>query len=222
MKCVAKSNFIKFYYIIFSLTDVGLSSLGVFVIDPISGSIVTSQTLEGDSSSAARYDLNVRVEDNGLPSRGVSRVLSVAVMDVNEKPPTFLRSNYEIIQEENEPVGSVVVTLGVTDDDATSTVTCKIVSGNVDSKFQISASNNVDIQNVIDLDAPISDLSYYSLVIEAVDDDLPQQTSSASVVVRILPVNEFSPVFHPDSLDPVFSVCFVTLCFQLFLWAHLV
>ncbi|XP_064602243.1 protocadherin Fat 4-like isoform X2 [Liolophura sinensis] len=175
---------------------------------PVGETVITVQATDLDEGpdGLLTYSLVSVVDDNGLPSRDVVRVLRVEILDVNEHTPKFLQSSYEVIKGENEPVGTLVTALEVTDDDVTSTVTCTIVSGNEESKFQISALNNLEIQTVIDPDKPNSDSPYYSVMIEAVDGGLPQQTASASVFVRISTMNEFSPQFLPGSLDPVLSM----------------
>lgn len=57
------------------------------------------------------------VEDSGSPPLSASTTVSLTVTDVNDNPPIFDSSNYSFAVTENEPAGSYLGTLMVSDSD---------------------------------------------------------------------------------------------------------
>lgn len=55
------------------------------------------------------YDLNIRVQDGGKPSRASSALLRVTVTDQNDCTPKFEKSHYEADLPENSPPGHSVL-----------------------------------------------------------------------------------------------------------------
>ena len=78
-----------------------------FEIDPISGDLSVSQPL--DTETYPSYALSVQVTDNGSPNPlADSATLRVLVLDENETPPTYPRSEYYLNISQNTVVGSAV------------------------------------------------------------------------------------------------------------------
>nr|XP_024659935.1 protocadherin-1 isoform X2 [Maylandia zebra] len=63
------------------------------------------------------YDLNIRVQDGGKPSRASSALLRVTVTDQNDCTPKFEKSHYEADLPENSPPGHSVLQVKANDAD---------------------------------------------------------------------------------------------------------
>ncbi|XP_030594395.1 protocadherin-1-like [Archocentrus centrarchus] len=70
-----------------------------------------------DREKKDSYDLNIRVQDGGNPSRGSSALLRVTVTDQNDNAPRFERSHYEAELPENSPPGHSVLQVRANDAD---------------------------------------------------------------------------------------------------------
>ncbi|XP_078692007.1 protocadherin-like wing polarity protein stan [Branchiostoma floridae x Branchiostoma belcheri] len=77
----------------------------------------------------------------------------------------------------------------MTDPEGTGSITFDFVKGNEAGKFVLN-SNSVQINSVINLDSPDLHDVHYTLVVKAMDGGTPELTSTATVEVEILPVNE--------------------------------
>ena len=61
------------------------------------------------------YNLTVIAEDHGMPQHSTTQVLSVQVIDVNDKVPWFEESQYEAFVTENQPSGFSVLVATASD-----------------------------------------------------------------------------------------------------------
>ena len=57
---------------------------------------------------------------DGPSARTSEVVVIVDVLDINEHPPMFLKSNYTATVNENSAVGTIVLVVGTSDHDAVS------------------------------------------------------------------------------------------------------
>uniref|UniRef100_H2ZGK9 Uncharacterized protein n=1 Tax=Ciona savignyi TaxID=51511 RepID=H2ZGK9_CIOSA len=102
-----------------------------FTIDPINGTITTTQTLDYDLMRTS-YKLRVRASDRGTPfSRKSECFVFVTISNMNDNAPMFDESDCEILMSKSLTPGSPLVQLNPVDIDH-DPVTCSLLSGNKD------------------------------------------------------------------------------------------
>uniref|UniRef100_A0A672UHE3 Cadherin domain-containing protein n=1 Tax=Strigops habroptila TaxID=2489341 RepID=A0A672UHE3_STRHB len=70
-----------------------------------------------DREEAAFHELVLRASDGGEPARTGTARIRVAVLDANDNAPVFSQAEYTVRVAEDEPVGSVLVTVTAADAD---------------------------------------------------------------------------------------------------------
>ncbi len=71
-----------------------------------------------DRERLDKYDLIIVASDGGRPPKSASMTLRVQVQDLNDSPPVFSRQRYFTTISENLPVGSRVMSVTASDQDA--------------------------------------------------------------------------------------------------------
>eukprot|EP00117_Sycon_ciliatum_P011661 scpid2392/ scgid13049/ Protocadherin Fat 1; Cadherin family member 7; Cadherin-related tumor suppressor homolog; Protein fat homolog; Protocadherin Fat 1, nuclear form len=173
-------------------------NFGVFFIEPTLGTILLSSKL--DHSQQQHYRLSVRATD---PLEGLFTETSVdiGVIDVNDKAPVFRQTLHSVIVNEDIAVGSAVLHVTATDDDAGSygDVTYSFDSAtSQDLPFSINAQNGtIFTTQTLDFD----NTSRYEWVILASDGGSPSLTSASAAIVNVRNVNNHPPIFTSPSFN---------------------
>uniref|UniRef100_A0A673FGG0 FAT atypical cadherin 1a n=1 Tax=Sinocyclocheilus rhinocerous TaxID=307959 RepID=A0A673FGG0_9TELE len=165
-----------------------------FTIDPIRGEVKVARQLDREKTSG--YTLTVLASDNGNPARSSSATVNIDVSDINDNPPLFSQANYSIIIQENQPVGTSVLQMTVSDRDASHNgppFTFSIISGNEGDAFQITS------QGVLVSAATLSRQTqeFYLLQAQVTDSGRPPLVSTAFVSVRLIEESIYPPVILP-------------------------
>ena len=179
----------------------------LFFVNSSNGVLSTVGTFERDGvDGKSYYDIDVLATDGGTPARSVNRFIRVALLDVNEYKPVFTKSFYNASIDEDEAIGTSVLQLSASDGDVIYHLSYSISSGNSDNRFRFSSSSAglLETSAVIDLDTPTPDL--YTLVVNVVDGGSPELTGTATVYVRINPLNDHSPVFNSTTVPATITV----------------
>uniref|UniRef100_A0A8C2CV38 FAT atypical cadherin 1a n=1 Tax=Cyprinus carpio TaxID=7962 RepID=A0A8C2CV38_CYPCA len=176
----------------FSIIDGNQGSL--FTIDPIRGEVKVARQLDREKTSG--YTLTVMASDNGSPARSSSSTVNIDVSDINDNSPLFSQANYSIIIQENQPIGTSVLQLTVSDRDASHNgppFTFSIISGNEGEAFQITP------QGVLVSAATLSRQTqeFYLLQAQVTDSGRPPLVSTAFVSVRLIEESIYPPVILP-------------------------
>ncbi|NXS55014.1 PCDGM protein, partial [Brachypteracias leptosomus] len=79
-------------------------------------SLLTSTRL--DRELTASYNVTISAWDLGNPPLSRHTVLPITLADVNDNAPQFEQGSYEVLVAENNPVGSVLVTVSAADPDS--------------------------------------------------------------------------------------------------------
>ncbi|XP_009999711.1 PREDICTED: protocadherin Fat 4-like [Chaetura pelagica] len=79
-------------------------------------SLLTSTRL--DREHVAYYNVTISASDLGSPPLSRYTTLPITLTDVNDNVPQFEQASYEVLVAENNPVGSVLVTVSATDPDS--------------------------------------------------------------------------------------------------------
>lgn len=168
-----------------------------FKISSHSGSITISKHL--DFETVTTYHLNILAFDRGFRSKNSTAVLTVLVTDVNDNPPVFNSTKFDVYITENEPPGTFVTQLIAHDADSArnSIIEYSIMDGDDHGFFEVNAKTGIIIsKNSFDYEQKTK---YTIQVIASNVGTL--LFSSTTVDVRILGKNEFYPHF----IQPVFQ-----------------
>ena len=169
-----------------------LGSSGPFEISQTTG--VVSVRSAFDRETQDLYNVTITASD-GIST--VSMLLVVVVTDVNDNPPVFSRSTFEASVDEDEPVGTSVLTLTASDADIGSNAELVyfITAGNTQRVFSInSTSGELLTSTLLDFEQVES----YNLSVTARDTGSPRLTSTVSVLISVRDVNDNAPVFSPS------------------------
>ncbi|KAF7666879.1 hypothetical protein LDENG_00090080 [Lucifuga dentata] len=195
-------NAMLFYYITAGNQDL------TFRMDRLTGEMVT-RPAPPDRERQQEYQLSVTVEDDGTPPLSASTTIYVRIVDENDNAPEFPEEGYVTeLSEGPDTVGATIATVTAIDpdEDLNGTLRYAITQGNLVQTFHINHITG-RITAVKELDFEISN-GHYSLVVTATDQcPIPglRLTSSTTVLVNVLDVNDVTPTF-PKSYEGPFEV----------------
>uniref|UniRef100_A0A287DD33 Dachsous cadherin-related 2 n=1 Tax=Ictidomys tridecemlineatus TaxID=43179 RepID=A0A287DD33_ICTTR len=165
-----------------------------FLIHPSSGMLVTASPLDRESTPAViltvtASDQAVNVTDRRLRSL----VAKVVILDVNDHRPTFTTFPFAYIRED-AAVGSVVHHVSAQDPDEgrNGEVTYSILSGNDHMTFLLDESSGL-LTTIRPLDYELK--TQHILTLLALDDGTPALSSSQTLTITVLDVNDHAPEF---------------------------
>nr|XP_051684094.1 cadherin EGF LAG seven-pass G-type receptor 1 isoform X2 [Oryctolagus cuniculus] len=172
---------------------------GQFYLHSLSGSLDVINPL--DFEAIREYTLRVKAQDGGRPPLiNSSGLVSVQVLDVNDNAPIFVSSPFQAAVLENVPVGYSVLHIQAVDADAGENArlryrlvdTAAAGAGPEPFPFQVHNSSGwVTVCAELDRE----EVEHYSFGVEAVDHGSPAMSSSASVSITVLDVNDNDPMF---------------------------
>ncbi|KAH7969848.1 hypothetical protein HPB52_022369 [Rhipicephalus sanguineus] len=156
----------------------------IFWVDPLSGVVTTRVAL--DREAVPFYNFTVRVRDDGLLSS--SAWVYVEVLDVNDNPPVFEHSRYQLQVPEDAIAGTVVATLRIEDADReTAPVGFYVLSGDPGQQFAVRSSGDVFVQRLLDREA----LQNYTLKMVATDG---LHVATTQLEITVLDSNDNPPI----------------------------
>uniref|UniRef100_A0A8C9TL15 Cadherin-related 23 n=1 Tax=Scleropages formosus TaxID=113540 RepID=A0A8C9TL15_SCLFO len=186
------SNAMLFYYITGGNQDL------TFRMDRVTGEMVTRPS-PPDRERQQQYHLTVTVEDDGTPPLSSSTIVVVYIVDENDNAPKFPVEEYvTVLSEGPNTVGIAIATVTAVDSDEglNGTVRYAIAQGNLIQTFHINSITGT-IVTAKALDYEIS-RGHYTLMVTATDQcPIPRLrlTSSATVIVNVIDVNDETPAF---------------------------
>ncbi|XP_077402425.1 protocadherin-16 isoform X2 [Vanacampus margaritifer] len=162
-----------------------------FVINPSTG--VISTTKELDKELRDHYILTVYARDGGLPPNFSKATVRVEVEDVNDNAPVFAQPWYGLEAPENQdPVELCVLKATDPDSGAGGELEYRITAGDPNGDFQLGASTGaLSTRRALDRETKAE----YTLEVTATDGGGPPLSTVVTVEVRVLDVNDNSPVF---------------------------
>ncbi|XP_056327409.1 cadherin-23 [Danio aesculapii] len=169
-----------------------------FRMDRMTGEIVTRPS-PPDREKQQQYTLSVTVEDDGTPPLSTSTTVWVRIIDENDNAPEFPEEEYVTeLREGPNTVGAIIATVTAIDPDEglNGTIRYAISKGNLAQTFQINTVTG-QIVVVSALDYEISN-GHYVLTVTATDQcpiPLLRLTSSTTVLVNVIDVNDNPPIF---------------------------
>uniref|UniRef100_A0A8C9W1B0 Cadherin EGF LAG seven-pass G-type receptor 2 n=1 Tax=Scleropages formosus TaxID=113540 RepID=A0A8C9W1B0_SCLFO len=166
---------------------------GQFYIDAQTGKLDLVGQLDYEASK--EYTLRIRAQDGGRPPlSNISGLVTVQVLDVNDNAPIFVSTPFQATVLENVPVGYSIIHIQAIDADSgeNSRLEYRLVETQPSLPFSIN-NNTGWIVVAAELDRERVD--FYSFAVEARDHGSPAMSSTASVSMTILDVNDNNPEF---------------------------
>eukprot|EP00795_Rhopilema_esculentum_P000635 gene635-10339_t len=166
-----------------------------FSIEPESGILYLEKSLDHEVNT--RYSLEIEVKDHGVPQRRGLTTLSIVIGDVNDVPPSFISTSYNISVMENTLIPNVLV-LQANDKDSgkNGEIIYSIERSKVSKFFSIDPNNgSLSIVNALDRES----FSLAKLTVLARDNGFPSLTGRTTVFANVLDDNDNYPVIQPDN-----------------------
>ncbi|XP_026967696.1 protocadherin-15 isoform X8 [Sagmatias obliquidens] len=160
----------------------------VFNLSETTGILTLGKALDRESTD--RYILIVTAND-GRPDGTSTATVNVVVTDVNDNDPVFdpyLLRNLSVVEEE---ANAFVGRIWATDADAGINGQVHYSLGNFNNLFHITS--NGSIYTSVKLNREVRD--YYELVVVATDGAVHPRYSTLTVAIRVLDIDDNSPVF---------------------------
>uniref|UniRef100_A0A672NJX6 Cadherin EGF LAG seven-pass G-type receptor 1-like n=1 Tax=Sinocyclocheilus grahami TaxID=75366 RepID=A0A672NJX6_SINGR len=148
-----------------------------------------------DYEMIREYTLRVKAQDGGRPPliNGTGMV-AIQVLDVNDNAPMFVSTPFQASVLENVPVGYSVLHIQAIDADSGDNAHLEYKLTDTSPSFPFIINNNTGwIMVSAELDRETTE--FYNFGVEARDHGVPTMSSSASVSVTILDVNDNVPTF---------------------------
>lgn len=157
-----------------------------FKIDATTGVLRVNNSAALDFESVQRFDLTIRVIDNGTPALSGNATVTVFLRNENDAPVVAAT---DFLIGENSNAGAFIGMIPVTDQDSNQTRTFSIVAGNTENAFSIDANTGalrVNNAAVLNFEA----VQRFDLVIRVVDNGNHALAGSARVRVYLRDINE--------------------------------
>lgn len=171
---------------------------GKYNVNSTSGVIKLNSSL--DYETTTEYTLTLNVSDTGSPSLSTSLTVFITVLPVNEEPPIFTSTIFEISITENLALNSEVITTMANDSDQGSThgkISYAIASGDPSGHFSVDEYGKIKLARKLDREAT----DFYNLTLTASDSkSLPESlTSTTYIGVTVTDINDNYPQFSERS-----------------------
>ncbi|KAK7922753.1 hypothetical protein WMY93_009655 [Mugilogobius chulae] len=138
-----------------------------------------------DREEKQKLSLLVTAVDGGKPRRSRTLNVTVIVLDSNDNRPVFTQEVYEISVKENVEIGKVVISVTATDaDDGTN------------GEIEYSLRESIIQEDFLDRE----EVSNYDITIKATDCGEPPLSTTKTLSIQILDVNDNSPQFEQNPL----------------------
>lgn len=154
------------------------------------GSLILVEKL--DFEAVPNYNLTVVISDRGIPQRSSSAAILISVIDTNDNPPVFSRTDYNVILSEGTAAGTEILKLSATDPDSASNgeVQYFISSGDESHLFQVDTwTGALRLQRPLDSKAQLS----HVIVVQATDGQ--GHYALAPVSIEVKDINDNRPFF---------------------------
>ncbi|CAH1174191.1 unnamed protein product [Phaedon cochleariae] len=169
-----------------------------FSINADSGLITTRTPLNREVQGTV--ELNISARDGGPNPKWAHTQLKVIILDENDEAPEFSQSRMNVSLSENASPGTLVAMLTAADHDqgTNGSVAYSLhpaVKHRYKDTFALdSLTGQLTTKKLLDREK----ISNYEILVVARDQGIPPQTSTATVFLNVLDVNDNSPEFYPQ------------------------
>ncbi|TRY59248.1 hypothetical protein DNTS_026386 [Danionella cerebrum] len=170
---------------------------GQFFIHTPTGAIDVINPL--DYELTPEYILRIKAQDGGRPPliNGTGIVI-VQVVDVNDNAPMFVSTPFQATVLENVPIGYSVIHIQANDADSGENARLDYCLTDTPPGFPFVINNSTGWITVsLELDRETTE--YYTFGVEARDNGAPVMSSSASISITVLDVNDNVPKFTENT-----------------------
>ncbi|KAI5940868.1 Protocadherin-23 [Manis javanica] len=168
-----------------------------FIIHPSSGALVTASPLDRERVPAVVLTVTASDQAANVTDRRLrSLTAQVVILDVNDHSPTFMSFPIAHVRED-AMAGSLVHHISAQDPDEgrNGRVTYSILSGDENRAFMLDEASGL-LTTTCPLDYEVK--AQHILTLLARDDGIPALSSSQTLTITVLDVNDESPVFKQD------------------------
>ncbi|KAG8430145.1 hypothetical protein GDO86_018396 [Hymenochirus boettgeri] len=165
----------------------------IFTIDPQTGEIRTKGELDFETTKA--YEITIEAQDGGgLFSHAK---LVIQIVDANDNAPEILLSSVSSSIPENSLPGTVIALINVQDIDfgENGEAQCQITDP---MPFEIISSSNNYYRLITTTTLDREETHGYNITIKATDRGSPPLSTTKTISLEILDVNDNSPVFDQN------------------------
>ncbi|XP_059102135.1 protocadherin beta-6-like [Peromyscus eremicus] len=152
-----------------------------------------------DREEQAQLRLTLTAVDGGSPPRSGTTEIQILVLDINDNTPEFAQELYEVQVPENNPIGTLLITLSARDFDTGSfgeVSYALLQDDDVNEPFVINTkTGEIRLRSTLDFEA----FQSYHVGVEAIDGG--GLTGKCSLVVQVLDVNDNAPEVILSSLN---------------------
>ncbi|XP_072783487.1 protocadherin Fat 4 isoform X1 [Taeniopygia guttata] len=156
-----------------------------------------------DREEQGFYNLTVIASDQGQPMRSTALNLTIIIDDVNDNPPVFSSSRYEVKVPEDQELGSALLTLSATDLDAGANafVMYRITDQRPQTSSPVFLVNSSTGQFSLSQQLDYETINKFEVQVEASDGGQPTLSTETLIVVCVEDVNDNPPEFSQAAYD---------------------
>ncbi|XP_016848528.2 protocadherin beta-14 isoform X1 [Anolis carolinensis] len=152
-----------------------------------------------DREKVAEYNVTITVMDRGSPRLTSTRIIHVQISDVNDNPPVFETSLFEMQVQENNIPGLLISSVQATDRDTeqNAKLTYSLLPGNIGGGPVASyISINSETGNMYALRSlDYEKIKDFRATVRATDSGTPTLSSDAIIHVTVIDENDNAPFF---------------------------
>ncbi|XP_072938698.1 cadherin-related tumor suppressor [Epargyreus clarus] len=169
-----------------------------FTIDHLTGLVTTKSIL--DREIQGTVELNVSARDGGPNPKWAYTRLKITILDENDEAPTFPQAQINATLHENiKPIKEILILTASDYDQGTNGSVSYYLSSSIERKYpntftldpitgQLSTITALDRERI----------SLYEIQVIAKDQGFPPQSSTATIFLKVLDVNDNDPMFYPQ------------------------
>ncbi|GFS07412.1 protocadherin-11 X-linked [Elysia marginata] len=169
------------------------------------GNIMATRPLDYEDHRQLKF--KVMATDHGTTPKSNTADVIITIEDLNDEVPTFQKHRYEFYVKENEKANTVVNVnpLVATDRDSGENGRISYRLLPTVSPFRIRPDGVIVSRESLNREQR----PQYTLTVEAVDAGSPQQTGSATVVIRVVDQNDHAPrIIYPKNGNSTVALAF--------------
>lgn len=174
------------------------NAFGWFDIDPDTGLVTLKGRLDREQMGTAEIKISAR--DGGPNPKWAFTQLKVIVLDENDEQPDFTQELIVVKMLENVPENTLVAMLTASDhDQGTNGSVSYSLHPEVQYKYKGAfALDSLTGQLTVKTQLDRESVQEYKIKVLAKDQGSPPKSSTATVIIDVLDVNDNDPVFYPQ------------------------
>lgn len=169
-----------------------------FFIDHLTGLVTTKSIL--DREIQGTVELNVSARDGGPNPKWAYTRLKITILDENDEAPTFSQPQINASLHENiKPIKEILILTASDYDQGTNGSVSYFLPSSIERKYPntfVLDPITGQLSTIVELDR--ERIPLYEIQILAKDQGFPPQSSTATVLLRVLDVNDNDPRFYPQ------------------------